>query len=138
MSTEPESCECCWDDLPDEERCIWKVDGAEAARCDWCQSCLEHTIENHWAMWLQSIDKADCEAALRRLTAKGPPITIGHVVPDLGQPEFPDLGTLTLPDGRQLSGLLKGAPSTPKELQALLDRLEHIRSMLAVAKPGVQ
>ena len=130
MSTEPESCECCWDDL--EGRCMWQIAGAEAEPCDWCQSCLEHVIENHWSMWLQSIDKADCEAALKRLTEKGPPITIGHVVPDLRQPTFPDLGIITLPDGRKLTGLLKGAPSTPEELQALTDRLEHIRAMLAV------
>ena len=68
-------CLSCMDDITIENYVLYKdQENNEWKSCYYCSICIKYMIDTQWDNYINSIEKVDCAATLRRLLEMGPPI----------------------------------------------------------------
>lgn len=127
-------CKVCWDDI--SEAVCWSDENGEAITLtEYCWTCVKQELNTHFARWEQQVREADCEAALRRLLARPPPMTFADVCRGDGAVEAGGDGAdsgeapfLVCGDER-VSSRLVGAPKTIQERDELWQQLKKFQPL---------
>ena len=134
-------CKVCWDDI--SEPVCWSDGNREAITLtEYCRTCVKQELNTHFARWEQQVREADCEAALRRLLARPPPMTFADVCRGDGAVEAGGDGAdggaeVAMPaptppflvcGDERVSSRLVGAPKTIQERDELWQQLKKFRS----------
>lgn len=151
MEEETWQCVVCWEDVTADEvrnagvvccvlllfslaasqpetECFY-VDGSHRKRSVYCWGCAMEVATQHFVRWKLKVDEVDCASALRRLIAKGPPMSFVEVDVSVATADTTPIAlgaTLVrgdLTDSR--SSLLDGAPRTVEERDKLWAKLRE-------------
>lgn len=127
MSEHP-VCIACWSDIVEsqpETICYYGVNSAGKAKqiSAYCWVCATYQVSEFFQRWQQSVDEADCAAALRRLITQGPPMTFADI--DRGLIFVPDAMIIRGDEIFSRSASLDGAPKTEIEKHELWAKLRE-------------
>ena len=138
--TEGMECMCTMEDITVEDQNYVEYQTAPSMKWHpalYAESVVQQLLDTQFDAYIEGVQKADCEAELRRRLGAGPPVYIAdkHAMPvPEGDTHICQLWFQS--DGAERSAKLQGAKEGA-ERQALWDELKMVQgAMLAAAKGG--
>lgn len=75
--TSNDECSICFDEITKDNYVLYKdKEDTLWLKSNYCKSCIQYLISTQWERYVDSVDKANCAAELRRLLELGPPINL--------------------------------------------------------------
>ncbi len=136
---EESDCIACWCEIDQENVCFYISEIEHTSqKSKYCWTCANCEAEEFYFRWQHSVDNADCASALRRMIAKGPPMTftdVDHTVAGLfkvdSELKWQNAARLVKGDGTSSrSAHLDGAPATIQERDELWATLRERETSL--------
>ena len=125
----PTNCIICYDDFDESNKLQYysntDTDTDTITDFPYCLECVNYEIENRWSLYIESLKKVDCEAALKRIIEKGP-IT-WYSIPEINDGKAIKKFKL---NNTEFSGVLKDLPPT-EIIEQLNDRLTKLLPILS-------
>jgi hypothetical protein len=127
IESNPTNCIICYDDFDESNKLQYYPNTETNTITDfpYCIGCVNYEIENKWSLYIESLKKVDCEAALKRIIEKGP-IT-WYSIPEINDGKAIKKFKL---NNTEFSGVLKDLPPT-EIIEQLNDRLTKLLPILS-------
>jgi len=127
----PINCIICYDDFDETNKLQYYPNTDTNVNTDtlidfpYCIGCVNYEIDNRWSLYIESLKKVDCGAALKRIIEKGP-IT-WYSIPEINDGKSIKKFKL---NNKDFSGMLKYLPSI-EIIEQLNDKLTKLLPILS-------